>query len=168
MTRSAFVLATLFLIVFPFISHAHATGVSIERQVGDYLIDIGYDPQNPASGETIRFDFNVYVRGKTEGVPFSNIWVRIETKDGLVFAGGIAKSTFGLTGLTLSLPRPGEYTISVRFNQGDETIVETSVPLLVLDGEAGKYSTLYFIMGGIGIVALGIGLALGRRTRALS
>ena len=39
---------------------AHGSGASFEKVVGEYLIDVGYEPAERIEGDSQRFDFNVY------------------------------------------------------------------------------------------------------------
>ncbi len=105
---------------------AHGTGQSFEKPVGDYLVDIGIDAVTSYAGEQIRLDFNLWNKEKTESIDFSDVWVRIAPKDGfgIVFAGYLDRPEFGLTGMTFTFPKGGDYQLTVRFNKDGEKIAE--------------------------------------------
>lgn len=110
----------------------HDGGASIEQVVDGYLIDIGYSPETPTAGEQTRFDFAVYNSDTQEEVDFTDIWVRIlDEEDNLLFAGGLNKAEFGLTGLTYLFSYPGSYEIFVRFSDGSTSVVETTASVEV-------------------------------------
>lgn len=126
--------AALFLggaMLSPAIGKAHGIGASIEKVVGEHTIDIGYNPSEVEAGEQIRFDFDLLK--KDGGVPpFTDVWVRITSKDrGIAFAGGLHKPEFGLIRMTYVFPQSGEHELSVRFQNGEETLAEASFPLSV-------------------------------------
>lgn len=141
---------------------AHGTEVSFEKEIGDYLVDIGYDPEKPEVGLSERFDFGLTDNKTKVAVSFSDVWVRIEKEKNTVFAGGIHNPKFGKAGLIYTFPELGEYSISVRFQNNEETIIEASFPLKVAgSAEKSKKSLPIqpFIWGILGVV---IGLLLSK------
>ncbi len=123
---------------------AHGEGVSVEKEVGNYFIDIGYDSEVPETGTPVRLDFELSDKTSGATVVFSSVWVRIEKEKQTVFASGIHRPEFGKTGLMYTFGEPGTYTISARFQNNEDNIAETSFPLTVSGAlsPVGKYSTL--------------------------
>lgn len=116
----------------------HEGGASVEQIVDGYLVDIGYSPEVLLSGEQTRFDFAIYDPETREEFDFTDIWVRIlNEEDDLLFAGGLNKAEFGLTGLTYLFSNPGPYEVFVRFSDGSESIVETTAPIEVAKPDEG-------------------------------
>lgn len=116
---------------------AHGTGESLEKAVGDYVIDVGYDTQVPQGGVPVHFDFQLFsnINQTREAVLFTNVWVRVMEDKNLLFAGWLAKPTFGLTGITYSFSKEGVYELTARFQNGDATLAEASFPFPVERGE---------------------------------
>ena len=115
------------------IASAHTSGASIEKKVGEYLLDVGYSPEIVSEGDQVRFDFDILNNDTQEGVEFDDIWVRIE-KDGEVFlAGGLGKQKFGATGLTYNFLESGSYEIFVRYSKDSSSLAETSFRFAVTD-----------------------------------
>jgi len=113
---------------------AHSAGASIEKTIDNYLVDIGYSPEEPITGEPVRFDFALSDKPTEEEIDFTNIWVRIEEGNKSLFAGSIDKARFGLTGFLYAFPESGEYQIFSRFENNEGPIAETSFPFSI---EAG-------------------------------
>ncbi len=111
------------------VARAHGSGSSFEKVVGAYLVDVGYDPASLEVDSTVRFDFTLRGATSSEEIQFSDVWVRIEKEKKTVFASGIHRSEFGKTGLLYTFGEPGTYTIYARFQNNEDTIVETSFPL---------------------------------------
>src|SRR3989344_1463756 len=85
------------------LAYAHSEGTSLEKQVGDYTVDIGYEPEELRTGERLLLDFNLL---STEGSPvdFTSVWVRLEEGGESVVATGVAKPAVGPATLLLKLP----------------------------------------------------------------
>ncbi len=159
---------TLFLSLFlsffilPVIVFGHGTGGTFEEVVGGYKVDVGYEPENVLSGESLRLDFDLYDLQDKE-VEFTEVWVNVSQENKTVFAGEINRSFIGGAGMTIVLSNPGEYKVSVRYENGDKSIVEASFPLLVENSDAIKDdsefsgSKISYIFGLAGLI-LGFGL----------
>lgn len=131
-----FILAIFF---FGSAAYAHSVGQSLEKTVGDYSVDIGYDTSPISAGEAVRFDFNLRKDGARFDAPpeFEYLWVRIAPQggEGILFAGYLANLDFALTGMTYVFPRGGTYELTVRFEKDAKTVAETSFPLIVEAGD---------------------------------
>jgi len=117
------------LLVAPMTTLAHDSGESHEVESQGYLIDIGYSTDSPVEREAVPFDFRITREG--EEVPFTNVWVKIDGKEEVVFAGAIYNSEYGGPRLSYVFPGPGPYTISVRYEDGPTAIASTSFSMNV-------------------------------------
>lgn len=166
---------TTLLIVFLGISvgglqaHAHGSSFSYEETKEGYLIDIGYD-EFIAADESVRFDFMVYPEDLTtiEGEVFTDVWVTITQDNKIFFAGGIEKPVFGATGFTYIFPEEGEYTLSARFQNDGESLVQTEFPLTIippLEQENELPVWVFPLITGVAglVVGMGAGLLLPRK-----
>lgn len=143
---------SLFILVFNVL--AHTSGQSVERDVGNYIVDIGFDEMLEA-GKAARFDLNLWDTQKIEQIKYDRIWVRIAPSEGIVLATYITAPSFGLAGMSYSFPRAGEYEITVRFERGDTPLAEVIFPVTV--GGHDIKITSYAIVGAISLI---IGFAL--------
>jgi len=119
---------------FPFVVAAHGSGASLERTADGYLIDIGYDPMIIYEDDRVVFDFtdlfdaaSVSAQATTT-VDFDYVWVRLRDGDGgTLLATGIRRADFGPTSLLYAIPEKvgGDLQLYVRYQNGDETVVET-------------------------------------------
>jgi len=135
MTRIQFITILLVVggvgLVAPFFAYAHGTGESLEAEVGEYLIDIGYDPPTIESDDPVVFDF-ILKQGEAEA-EFDSVWVRIYSKEReVVFAGGLDRGEAGRTVLTYAFPRGGEYSLSARFQKNGAALAEQEFPIAVV------------------------------------
>lgn len=142
---------------------AHSEGASFEQVVGDYLIDVGYDPEEITAGEPVRFDFELQDSSNEKETNFTNIWVRIEQGNKAFFAGSIARARFGLTGILYTFGEKGDYELFVRFEDDNGAIVETFFPVTVKNGSeenegSDGYTDIFLAL--LGGLALGILVSL--------
>ncbi|HEY4486947.1 MAG TPA: hypothetical protein VJB70_04415 [Candidatus Paceibacterota bacterium] len=144
-------LALLFvLILITQDTHAHGFGVFVEKQVGEITVDIGYEPEILTEHFPVRFDFNI-VNAETQGnIPFTDIWVRISQGNVVTLATSITHASFGPTGLLYAFPQDGDYELSVRFENEDESIVETVFPFSVVAMEREFQWGKEFVAGILG------------------
>ncbi|MCP6719991.1 MAG: hypothetical protein KJI72_01515 [Patescibacteria group bacterium] len=138
---------------------AHGVGESLEKVVGEYLVDIGYDAFELRAKESVRFDFSLWTSDQSEEIPFTDIWLRISQNNKAVLAGGIQNPRFGKAGVTYAFPEKGEYTLFVRFQNGDESLVETSFPLAVEEGNESASNTSP--VSKELLIGVGVGLVIG-------
>jgi len=154
-----FIPALAFTLLFlPLAVDGHGTGASIEEEVDEYLIDIGYAPETVIARGQVRIDFDIFDAASKDPIPFTDLWLRIERGNMTYFAAGIAKAEFGRTGVVYSFPEAGEYTLSVRFQDSSEVLVEHEVPFAVnsaKDTPSSSSSALMFSGGVLGGLLLG-------------
>lgn len=115
----------------PVVSFAHGDGASFEKQSGEYLIDIGYDPAPPVAGEATLFDFSLIRLADGNEVPYSHVWVRILDERKTVLASGLHWQEVGATTLLFAFPEDKTYTLesSFRTERGEIASASFSVPV---------------------------------------
>lgn len=137
-----------------------------------HIIDVDYSDLIIEAEQIGRFDFNLFADPeRTKPVNFTDMWVRITREDGsrvgkTVFAGGVAKQTFGGNGFSFVFPKGGKYTLSIRYNDASkdtfgETVAEAEFPLEVLRSEEEdkfKFSMEFWagLIGGLLVALLGM------------
>lgn len=134
-----FILTTAILIFFVGTVHGHGLGQSLEKEIGDYVIDVGYDASDKVyAGEAIRFDFNLWKKNRTDVADFDHIWLRIAPKEeGILFAGFLYRPEFLLTGMSYAFAEAGQYELTVRFlDKDDKNLAEASFPIDAVSEEA--------------------------------
>lgn len=157
------IVVMLMLLVLPVSLFAHGTGVSYEENKDGYLIDIGHD-EFIAALESTRFDFQVYPEdiSMVEGEVFTDVWVTFTKDKKIFFAGGIHKPEFGATGFTYMFPEVGTYTISVRFQNRGETVVQTEFTLdIIAPLEEQKKANVFVLLGLLVTAGTIAGVAVG-------
>lgn len=118
----------------PVAALAHGAGTSYEVQIGEYLVDVGYQPDELVAGERVVFDF-VIVKDGIE-LPFEEVWVRLQHGSSTLLATGIAQPTIGRTTLLYVLPQDiRSLTVHARFQNEQETMAEVSFMLPVRAGD---------------------------------
>ena len=135
---------------------AHGGGESLEKVVGEYRIDIGYDPAIIEAARPSFFDFDLLFNETGGRSEFSDIWVRIMKGKQTVFASGVHKPSFGNTTMVYTFSEGGEYSIDVRFQNEGGKIAEASFPLTVQSTPSATGSG-----SGISFLWLVIGAAMG-------
>lgn len=129
--------ATLLAIPLSSVS-AHGLGTSLEREVDGYFVDVGYDPDPLRANRSVRFDFELYDEPVTDdtasakSIDYTSVWVRLEQEGRTILATGVAKALWGPTTLLMDLPETvGPLTVHVRYERGEEVLVDTSFTLNV-------------------------------------
>lgn len=139
---------------------AHSVGTSLEKVVGEYVIDIGYSAPSIMAREPMHFDFTIFsgtASPQHTEVDFSDTWVRVEQGEATLFAAGIARPEFGLAGMTFTFPASGEYLLSIRFQKEGEVLAEAAFPLSVIPETEGASGARLPYTAMIIALCLGIG-----------
>lgn len=158
-------------------AYAHGFGVTLDKAVGDYIVDVDYDAAGGGiyAGNPIQFTFRLFNKDRSKQIEFSNVRVNITSTSENAFArpvfdGGIASwSAFAPSSMTFAFPDAGSYTLTLRYHQGDITLVEAAFPFDVLPNEdiAGQTGFFRFTSdvakGGLAILALWLIVEFGRR-----
>ena len=148
------------------LAYAHSEGTSLEKQVGDYVVDIGYEPENLQAGQRLLLNFDLL---DTEERPkdFTSVWVRLEEGSESLLATGVAKPAIGPATLLIKLPASGGVTLYARFERAGTVLAEASFPLSVGEGEqSGSDGSRKLLLGGLaGLIVGALGaFFLKRRT----
>lgn len=163
-----FAFTSFFVLAVPFFVHAHADGRSVEKQVGKYLLDIGYNTDPIVAGESTYFDFKLYEKVPTPGVAdFTDVWVRIEKEKQTLFATGVSHMPVGATGMLYTFAEEGTHAVSARYERNGETLAETTF-FVDVKGKAKELGPLFFLeeLGAFlvgGLVSFGVYAAYLRR-----
>lgn len=130
---------------------------SLEKRVGEYLVDIGHSPQVISAGSSITFDFNLLNAKTEEQLSFTDIWVRIERERQTIFASGLHKPQFGALTMIYTFPRGGGYDLKIRFQKENEALAEATFPFSVAASAASSESPqsrvrqfIFFLLGVVG------------------
>ena len=138
---------------------AHGAGKSFEKTVGEYTVEMEYEALELQADESVRLSFAIAKKDAAASVEFTDAWVRITQGTEAVFAGDIHNPEFGKVGATVVFPEGGDYEVSVRFQNKDQTLAEASFPVTVAasteQNQSNRASQPYsWLVGGIlGLVA---------------
>lgn len=142
----------------PVVALSHGAGAFFETTVGNFIVDIGFSSPAPEVGEAVIFDFQIRNVGTTlisgSDTAFSDVWVRIESEKKVLLATGLYNAEFGGPRLSYVFPKEGEYTIFARYENGPDSLAETSFPMTVVprangQGNGGLLLNLCFGVGGL-------------------
>lgn len=143
---------------------AHESGESYEAEVNGYAVDVGYSTDSPTDEEVVLFDFQLQQDGKD--VPFTDAWVKIENEQKVVvFAGGMYRAEYGGARLSYRFPEAGTYQVSIRYEDGDRSLAEVSVPLSVAGTDRTSATPLIAFVAGAALSALAAGAYVWKRRR---
>lgn len=148
---------TAMVFVMPIFALAHGFGQTLEKAVGDFVLDVDYDALELRAGDPVRFNFNIWNKDRTETPEFTDVWVRIAPQGpGMVFAGDLHNPEFGAAGFSYAFPTSGNYELSVRFqNNGESLHEEVSFSFVILEG------TTQSVFGNWRNAVVGIGAGIG-------
>ncbi|NBV77734.1 hypothetical protein EBR66_06240 [bacterium] len=118
---------------------AHTTGVSLEKKVGAYTIDVGYDPASPQVDDRIVFDF-AFKNADGARAMFDSVWVRMTQNSKTVLATGIAHAKVGGTTLVWLPARDGPLTLAVRYERAGEPLAEAAFDIPIAPKEESGYA----------------------------
>ena len=113
---------------------------SMEAEVGEYLIDVGFSSEEITEGTPVVFDFSLLALGNNEEVAFTSVWIQLRQKEKTVFASGLDKARFGKTTMLYTFPAEGEYTLTTRFRNVEAKLAEESFSFQVLSSESESSS----------------------------
>ncbi|HVW66598.1 MAG TPA: hypothetical protein VHA78_02600 [Candidatus Peribacteraceae bacterium] len=114
------------------LASAHSDQPSYEKQIGPYLLDIGYS-QAPVPGQPVRFDFDLYTNtgADVNYASFNDITFSI-TKDGqLIVSQTIQNTQPNVPTYTYTFPTEGVYAVAVTYERGKDAPLSTSFDLRV-------------------------------------
>lgn len=158
------------LLCFGFIqsTFAHGTGFSYEEEVGEYRVDVGYDPEVFTAGERILLDLSLFKKGTTdERMAYDSAWVRVTEGRQTYLATGVHHADTGPSTVLLVLPESvgAQVEIHARFEKDGESIADISFPIQV-NPPRGSFDFLPWTLLLLGVVAgAGIGFGVSRMKR---
>lgn len=151
------------LLCVPLVAAAHASGVSWEREINGYRIDIGYDPNAQIRGASDVFDFTLYDVERQRPVEADELWVRLVRDGRTVLATGLKSDPVVRSTLLYAFEQEGDYVLHASFRQDGETLAEGEFPFAVALGERSyaEYA-IYGMLGLTLVLSAGAGFYIGR------
>ena len=140
--------------------YAHGEGASFEVQSDGYLVDIGYDPETVEALSSVRYTFDLFSSETNEDAGFTDLWVRINQERKTLFASGVNRPEFGVTGMVYTFPESGTYEVSVRFQRDGEKLTEVTFPVEVIENADGTPDTQFPLVP-VGSALLGLVVGVG-------
>ena len=156
-------------------AYAHGSGVTLDQVVGDYVVSLDYNATTGIyAGSLTQFAFELFSKDRSQKIDFTDIWVHLASVDEsrfnpTVFSGGITGSALTRSGMAFTFPASGSYTLSLRYEKGDEVLAEVAFPLDVLPGEDTTKQGGFFqftddvFKGGLAVIILWFVVWLGRK-----
>lgn len=149
------------LVVIPSIS-AHGDSPSLEAEVGEYMIDIGYTP-DLAPRIPIEFDIDLFTKDLTDYADFASVDVRLSKDGAELDTASIENDGVNIPMYSVTFPEPGGYDLDVRYVNADESLIAArTFHLQVPTGSAAAlrdgFVLLHYVIAA-GLLALSIGIA---------
>ncbi|HSB46979.1 MAG TPA: hypothetical protein VLD37_03125 [Candidatus Bilamarchaeum sp.] len=134
------------------LSFAHLEN-GVDRQVGPYILDTGWEPAAPGAGEPVFFAINIVDAKSEEKTNFTEVWVRFSRGDRIAYAGTMAMDE-GSASFSYEFPEAGTWDMDMKFgNYSDK--VEIEVP----GSKAGQENALW-LAGAVVLGAIAGGAAM--------
>lgn len=154
-------LLLLSLLISPVATFAHGDAPSLEAEVGEYLIDIGYTP-DLAPGTEIEFDIDLFTANPVDYADFASVDVRVAKDGAELVSGSVENDTTNIPVFHVTFPEPGGYDIDIRYLDEADTLivartfhVEVPTPAGVM--VRGGFETLNYVIAVV-LLALSIGI----------
>lgn len=125
--RAAFFL--FFSLLFVPVSFAHTGGLSLERQVKDMLIDIGFGKDMPTVGSAPTYSFDLFNIGNPNAYafePFSKVHVRIFKDRQELLNRTLENNGLNVPFLSFQYKEAGDYSMAVKFERKGKDSVDAS------------------------------------------
>jgi hypothetical protein len=141
---------------------AHAIGQSLEKEVGEYLVDIGYDAVDINAGQEVLFNA-VLIRDPGTSAwqygPYDEVWLQIKRGNAEPFRAIIPVRQPSPVNVRYRFPEAGTYQLSARFLAGDTVLADASFALPVYgasdDGTSVKAAAL-ILFGSMLFLVIGV------------
>jgi hypothetical protein len=163
MFRTLSLLASVLLaVVFASSVSAHGDAPSLEAEVGEYMIDIGYTPELAPNTE-IEFDIDLFTKEPIDYADFASVDLRF-SKDGTELAtASVENDKVHIPTYVMTFPEPGGYDIDVRYlNDAGTLIVARTFHVEVPTGSRAMlrdgFVVFHYVLAA-GLFALSIGIA---------
>ena len=124
----------LVLLVLPSTTRGHSEGASWSEKVGEYTVDVGYEPASIKSSMPARFDFALWKDDEATGMQadYDHVWVRIIYDKETFLATGIARQEVGPTTLLYTFDASGSYSLETSFRDKEgNDIAVANFPITV-------------------------------------
>ncbi len=168
--RGALALCAVALFLHAPSAEAHLVGKSFEKQVGEYLVDVGYDVFELQPNQKTIFNFAlVQNAGKSnwEYAPFNKIFVSFRQGDREILGKAITLNAPIPAYAPFTFPSAGDYTLAVRFQDDNRLLAETTFPVAVGSGFSVEMLgfQLLLALNAVGLVIIAIGYLRSRKAR---
>jgi len=142
------------------IVQAHDSGTSFEKEVKDFLLEIGAEQKTIKAGEQTDFDFALFKNGVTYA--FEDVFVEFIKGEKIIFSSRLANPKIGRATMKIIFPEGGTYNMKVLFLDNEKKIVGTVYEFEVAARDNKEMaSEINFIQNAIsGIAGLIIGLVV--------
>ena len=141
----------LLIAILSAVSFAHLD-TGIDREVGPYLLDVGWEPDPLEAGEPVFFAINVVEQNTFEKTNFSEAWVRFSKGDRIAYAGSFHMKE-GSTSFTYEFPEGGTWDLDIRFGNYSEKVELEVAPAKGLDsGFLGWLAAGFFAIVAFGML----------------
>lgn len=151
------------------VSFAHSDGLSLEREVGGILIDIGFGKAMPAAGSTLTYSFDLFNVVNPEAYvfePFSRVHVRIFQERQELLDRTLENNGVDVPFLSFNYKEAGDYSMSVIFERNGKDPIQASFGYRVNEAEqpvaSSQKSGLLFGIGAV-LIAVVTGMILRGR-----
>lgn len=145
----------------PFASFGHGVGQTLEREVGGFLIDIGYDAPEITKGQEVLFNAALLKDAGTTRwsyAPYDEVWIQIGPDGGEPMRAIIPVRTPSPVNLKYVFTDAVEHHLSVRFLGDGKTLAETSFELPVsasaTTGGGQDAKGLYLMLFGVFLLVI--------------
>ncbi len=138
---------------------AHGDSPSFEREVGEYLVDIGFNREGFRPGEEVQFDLDLYTTSDhPEFVSYDSVDVRISKGDETVFEHTVQNDPVYIPSFTYAFPQEGSYQLTFAYVESGAVKVETTFDAAVapMAGSVARTSTTLTAITAIVLVGLSI------------
>jgi hypothetical protein len=153
-------LLTLFLSCFIVAgAGAHSSGRSFEKEVGVYLIDIGYADLALTAEKRTYFDFYLFHNDDPptwQPVDITAVEVMFRLKEEEVIADTIEVSPIEFAGNFYTVPEAGMYDLNVRFMSGTTLLAEATFPVEadVPPSMFSRYGKILYLWGSAALMVI--------------
>jgi hypothetical protein len=138
---------------------AHGDSPSFEREVGDYLIDVGFDREGFRPGEEVTFNLDLYTTSDhPEFVSYDSIDIRISQENETLFKHTIQNDPVHIPSFTYTFPEAGAYQLSFAYIESGAVKVETTFDAVVepMAGTVARTSNILIIIAAVVLVAFSV------------
>lgn len=121
--KKVFLLLTA--VLFANVAFAHETGLSFEKAVGDYVVDVGFDADTIKEAESVQLDAVLWNKEKTQSIDYTDVFVRIQSsEEETVFASDFFKPQIGSAGAIFAFPKTGDYVMELIFIKDEQSLAK--------------------------------------------